>query len=489
MSGIAHGEEDLKPVEQSGLNAVLAEKGAKAAFNHAFEAGDELTEFNFTAERGVGANVGEGRRFTRIPRADLTGATEWSAHLPTREGGPNATACIACHNVPMANGAGDVAVNVLVDPAHTGDPKRFLERNTLPLLALGVPQRLAEEMTAELKTQRDAMVAQACRTGAADTALVAKAVAFGTLAASRVAIEPCKVEIDKNGLEGIDEDLVVKPFGWKGNHATIRSFTRGAAHNELGLQAVELVGDKDGDHDGIINELTVGDITSLTLYMAGLERPVTRLELADLGLTKVSEMEKFRILEGEALFASTGCAACHVPEMKLDTPIFSEPSATPGFYDVTFPSGTKPSDESLTQKTAIRFDLTADQPNNRIETATGEIKLLGALRETKNGGALAHWFTDFKRHNMGPVLADPDAPLGIAAEMWPTRSLAGVGSTGPWLHDGRATTLDEAIRTHGGEASDSRGAYASLPKEEREALIAYLENLVIFKQEEEDEDL
>ena len=107
-------------------------------------------------------------------------STEWSAHLPTREGGPNATSCIACHNAPIANGAGDIAVNVLVDPAHTGDPRRFLERNTLPLLALGVPQRLAEEMTQELFSQRDAMVARACQTGNAETVLVAKTIAFGS---------------------------------------------------------------------------------------------------------------------------------------------------------------------------------------------------------------------------------------------------------------------------------------------------------------------
>ena len=221
--------------------------------------------------------------------------------------------------------------------------------------------------------------------------------------------------------------------------------------------------------------------------MAGLERPVTKLELADLGLAEVSGMEKFQILEGEALFDGSGCAACHIPEMKLDTPTFSEPSSTPGFFDVTFPSGAKPAEHALIPTAAIHFDLTADQPNNRIETANGEIRLLGALRKTADDGALAQWFSDFKRHDMGPALADPDAPLGIAAEMWPTRSLAGVGSTGPWLHDGRATTLDEAIRTHGGEASYSRDAYAALREEDREALIAFLENLVIFKQEEEEE--
>ena len=92
------------------------------------------------------------------------------------------------------------------------------------------------------------------------------------------------VDIDTSRLDGIDADLVIRPFGWKGQEATIRSFTRNAAHNELGLQAVELVGSEDGDFDGVINELTVGDLTALAVYLAGLERPVSKIELADLDL-------------------------------------------------------------------------------------------------------------------------------------------------------------------------------------------------------------
>jgi hypothetical protein len=109
---------------------------------------------------------------------------------------------------------------------------------------------------------------------------------------TRTSAEPCAVEIDGSGLDGIDPDLVIKAFGWKGNHATIRSFTRGAAHNELGLQAVELVGGEDGDFDGVTHELTVGDLTALTVYMAALERPVSKIELADLDLIELSQAER-----------------------------------------------------------------------------------------------------------------------------------------------------------------------------------------------------
>ena len=116
----AFAEEEPAPVDQHELSRMIQNGEATKAFLEAFEAGDELTEFSFDAARGVGANIGEGRRFTRIPRADLAGPSEWASHFPKREGGANATSCIACHNAPIANGAGDVAMNVLVDPAHYG---------------------------------------------------------------------------------------------------------------------------------------------------------------------------------------------------------------------------------------------------------------------------------------------------------------------------------------------------------------------------------
>ncbi|MEP0942991.1 MAG: di-heme oxidoredictase family protein [Rhizobiaceae bacterium] len=484
-------DEGYRPLQQAFLNELARRSGDIAAFEAAFEAGDELTEISFTAAQGIGAKVGEGRRFSRMPRPDLAGKGDWATHLPKREGGPNATSCIACHNSPGPNGAGDVALNAVVDPGHTGDPKLFLERNTLPLLALGVPQRLAEEMSAELADQKYLIFKQACDAGTSSGSLAAKGVDFGQIRVARKTEQPCEVTVDWSGLEGIDRDLIVKPFGWKGNQPTIRAFTRNAAHNELGLQGVELVADADGDHDGVANELTVGDMTALTIYMAALERPVTKLELAELGLIGVSSEEREAILQGEQTFQAIGCATCHVPEMELKNTVFSEPSKTPGYFDVVFPSGEQPSTHNLTAETAIKFDLAADQPNNQIEQPNGKMVHLGALKKTGNsengsvgGETIAQWYSDFKRHDMGKELADPADPLKIGASMWLTRSLAGVGSTGPWLHDGRATTLNEAIMAHGGEAFASRNTYSDLDQAERASLITFLESLVIYKQAE-----
>ena len=46
-----------------------------------------------------------------------------------------------------------------------------------------------------------------------------------------------------------------------------------------------------------------------------------------------------------------------------------------------------------------------------------------------------------------------------------------------FLHDGRARNVEEAILWHGGEAEASREAIAALSKDEREALLAFVNSL------------
>src|SRR5262245_33758240 len=77
-------------VDQFTLRNLVAGGQGDAAFDQAFEGGDVLFETKFNALDGVGANVGQGQRFTRVPRADLAGAGEWANHFPSRATGPNA---------------------------------------------------------------------------------------------------------------------------------------------------------------------------------------------------------------------------------------------------------------------------------------------------------------------------------------------------------------------------------------------------------------
>jgi CxxC motif-containing protein (DUF1111 family) len=58
-----------------------------------------------------------------------------------------------------------------------------------------------------------------------------------------------------------------------------------------------------------------------------------------------------------------------------------------------------------------------------------------------------------------------------------TEPLMGLRLAERFLHDGRATTIEEAIRMHGGEAARARDAFDALPDADRAALLAFLASL------------
>jgi len=465
--------------DQTAFTDLVAHGRPADAFRAAFADGDELFATPFTALDGGGANVGQGQRFTRAPRADLNGPGEWAAHVPARAAGPNAQACTECHRLPSEDGAGGASANVISDPEHTASPGSFINRNTPALFGLGALQRLAEEMSEELKHRRDAAVAGARSTGAAVTGpLIAKGIGFGT-----ITVRP-DGSVDTSAVMGVDADLVVRPFQWKGSIGTIREFIRNAAHNELGMQAVELVGDNvDGDFDGVTDELTIGDITALTLYNAAQPRPVTKIELAALHLIPaLSPAETAAIQAGERLFDQTGCGTCHVKQLTIDNPVFSEPSLNPDYRDAVFPAGQDPASRGVTPALPVTFDLTGDQPDNRIAMPFGKVIRLGSFERNESGQAVVHLFGDLKRHDMGPGLAESIDETGTGASTFKTANLWGVGSTAPYLHDGRATTLTEAILAHGGEGAAAKNAFDSLSPQDQQNLLAFLNNLVLYKQ-------
>lgn len=88
---------------------------------------------------------------------------------------------------------------------------------------------------------------------------------------------------------------------------------------------------------------------------------------------------------------------------------------------------------------------------------------------------IVRMFSDLKRHNLGPDLAE-DFHLAdnqsnqefITAKLW------GVADTAPYLHDGRALTLREAIVLHGGEAKTARDAFLGLSTNEQNQVLRFL---------------
>ena len=510
--------------DQDELKALVANNQRQQAFEQAFELGDELFATPFNALDGGGANVGVGQRYTRVPRSDLRGGGEWFNHTPFRVTGPNAAGCFECHEQPFEDGAGTAAQNVHRDPFRTGLVGQFVQRNTPHVFAPGALQRLAEEMTDSLSADQRRLVEDTCRNGGTRTvSLDAKGINFGTLAATRTRFSPCAVTFNTSGVRGVDfqpsvdnpdaaPELIVRPFQWKGSVPFLRDFNRGASHNELGMQSVEIVGDDvDGDFDGVANELTIGDQTALAIYLAAQPRPTTLQELNSLGLLDppLTWTQNEAINRGRVVFHEVGCATCHVPALTVQNRIFSEPSQNPAYRDGdAFPAGQNPVARGVDPRFPITFDLTRDQPDNHIPRPDGSTFNLGAFRRDSSGRAVIELYGDLKRHVMGPRLAEsvneiagddvtpiPTNPRNRhTPDTFLTENLWGVGSTAPYMHDGRATTLTEAIIEHGNgasndtsEAAPARRRFLERTTSDKKALIAFLENLVLFKVEEEEE--
>lgn len=95
-----------------------------------------------------------------------------------------------------------------------------------------------------------------------------------------------------------------------------------------------------------------------------------------------------------------------------------------------------------------------------------------------------HPYTDMLLHDMGPGLDDGYTEGSATSSEWKTPALWGLGlstrSQGGslfLLHDGRATSIQEAILLHGGEAKRSRDLFEALTSGDRTALMRFLESL------------
>lgn len=95
-----------------------------------------------------------------------------------------------------------------------------------------------------------------------------------------------------------------------------------------------------------------------------------------------------------------------------------------------------------------------------------------------------HPYSDLLLHDMGPGLDDLYTEGTALTSEWRTAPLWGIGLSkdsqgGSYflLHDGRASTLEEAILFHGGEAENSKNAFNSLTVNEKRQLITFLESL------------
>lgn len=227
-------------------------------------------------------------------------------------------------------------------------------------------------------------------------------------------------------------------FGWKASKASLRHQSADALLKDMGVTSAVFPsascqrGAAGCRSESAAPAVDERDLQKLAHYLALIGVPAQRSLRSGYpqGIRVAAEhdVEPARIARGAALFAQARCTACHVAQLK-----------------------------------------------------TGRNHPFAELREQT-----IRPFTDLLLHDLGPGLADNLAEGSAAGSQWRTAPLWGLGSLRwvqgsaanvRYLHDGRARTLMEAIAWHGGEADASRRTFEALARDERAAVLAFLESL------------
>jgi CxxC motif-containing protein (DUF1111 family) len=240
--------------------------------------------------------------------------------------------------------------------------------------------------------------------------------------ASLLALED-PLDADGDGISGRVARLpggAVGRFGWKAVQPTLRGQTAAAFAGDLGIASPDRADDCTpaqvactGAPSGGVPEIAAVDVEAVGTFARYLGVPAARRANADPIIAR-----------GHALFVAARCAACHRSRLVTGSAAAAPVLAGVGFYP----------------------------------------------------------YTDLLLHDMGPGLADALGEGVAAASEWRTSPLWGIGlvATQPaarFLHDGRAATIADAIRWHGGEAEAARAAFAALSPADAAALLAFVESL------------
>ena len=97
------------------------------------------------------------------------------------------------------------------------------------------------------------------------------------------------------------------------------------------------------------------------------------------------------------------------------------------------------------------------------------------IKNLATTGAPINAYTDLLIHDMGPTLADGIAMSLASGSEFRTQPLWGLRHHAPYLHDGRADTIEDAILAHAGEGQQSRDKFNSLSAANRAAVLSFLE--------------
>ena len=227
-------------------------------------------------------------------------------------------------------------------------------------------------------------------------------------------------------------------FGWKAQKARLDSFVMTACAVEVGLNVPDhpqAGHPQNADYMPAGLDLNQAQCDALIEYIAELPAPQQRA-FGD-------EIDEGYIKGGHALFARVGCADCHVENVGEVAGIFSDlllhdmggELGDTGSYDVFIPNSTPEGD--VIEPVGL--------PGHQNREAR---QVTGATRQE-----------------------------------WRTPALWGVRDSAPYLHDGRAENLEQAIAMHGGESAGSAQKFFALSDAERFQVVSFMKSLIAPSQQ------
>lgn len=219
--------------------------------------------------------------------------------------------------------------------------------------------------------------------------------------------------------------LMLGRYGLKANTPTLRQQVTDAFVNDIGITS------------SIFPNENCGEKQTSCLQAKHGRGPRSNDEIDDVILSKVVNLVRYlpvpysriknvnKVKEGEAHFHAAGCPACHQP--------------------------------SFTTKKTMKHELLSLQ---KISP-----------------------YSDFLLHDMGADLADGRPDFEANGSEWRTAPLWAMkwrqtqGKFNNYLHDGRASSVEEAILWHSGEAEAAKHRFMNFNKNQRQALLDFIESL------------
>jgi CxxC motif-containing protein (DUF1111 family) len=328
----------------------------------------------------------------------------------------NGTSCGVCHNIPAVGGFGTIAELRAVGRNEAGE--------LTPLYGSG-----------ETLHQLFSVPTHGCQVGIPDNAVViARRIPIPLFGAGLVEAIPDgallaredPTDDDGDGISGRAARIVdvatgqirVGRFGWKAQHATLLAFGGDAYRNEMGIT-----------NDLFPDELASGVLPDRMRICDPIPDPedIRDPRTNRRGIDNFESFMKFlaplarqtpdaAARAGERVFNAIGCAACHVP-----------------------------------------VQTTGRHTNRLFDNKAVEL------------------FSDLLLHDIGT--GDGIAQGAALATEIRTPALWGLRTRRPLLHDGSATTIEDAILRHAGEAARAQAGFTQLSDPDKAALIAFLKSL------------